>query len=210
MKFKVDGILYPVIVEKKKNKNTYIRVKEQCIYITTSQLATKAYLLKTLEENEESIKKMLEKDKKRKVREDSFYYLGQKYDIIITDIDHVKFDHNIIYTQDEKMLDIWMMNQFQSISQKRMDFYYHKIKETISYPTLKYRNMKTRWGVYNKRTGCITLNTKLIGYSIDEIDYVIVHELCHLIHFDHSKEFWKKVETYFPSYKEARKVLKES
>ena len=40
------------------------------------------------------------------------------------------------------------------------------------------------------------------------IDYVVVHEICHLIHFNHSKEFWKMVEEIIPDYKERRKYLK--
>ena len=49
----------------------------------------------------------------------------------------------------------------------------------------------------------------LIKYSINEIDYVIVHELSHFIEFNHSKNFWKYVKKYYPNYKEAQKVLKE-
>ena len=55
----------------------------------------------------------------------------------------------------------------------------------------------------------IKLNSELIKYSINEIDYVIVHELSHFIEFNHSKNFWKYVKKYYPNYKEAQKVLKE-
>ena len=77
------------------------------------------------------------------------------------------------------------------------------------YPKLKIRNMKTRWGVCNRRDDSITLNSKLIRYEIHDIDYVIIHELAHLVHFDHSKAFWQTVEKYMPNYKRAIKNLKE-
>ena len=74
---------------------------------------------------------------------------------------------------------------------------------------LKIRKMKTRWGVCNKKTKTITLNSELMKYSIDKLDYVIVHELSHFIYFDHSKNFWKQVEKYCPCYKKIRKELKD-
>ena len=69
--------------------------------------------------------------------------------------------------------------------------------------------MKTRWGVNHKRDDSVTLNAKLIRYDIKTIDYVIIHELSHFIHFDHSKAFWQTVEKYMPDYKERQKLLKE-
>ena len=69
--------------------------------------------------------------------------------------------------------------------------------------------MKTRWGVCNKRDTSITLNANLMKEKIECLDYVIVHELSHFVHFNHSKEFWNTVEKYCPYYKKIRKSLKE-
>ena len=46
--------------------------------------------------------------------------------------------------------------------------------------------MKTRWGVCNIKDNSVTLNSKLIEYDIQALDYVIIHELSHFIHFNHS------------------------
>ena len=54
------------------------------------------------------------------------------------------------------------------------------------------------------RNGLFSLRSKL-----SKDDYVIIHELCHLIHFDHSKEFWNEVVRYKPDYRKNKKVLKE-
>ena len=69
--------------------------------------------------------------------------------------------------------------------------------------------MKTRWGVCNRRDNSVTLNSELIKYDLTKLDYVIVHELSHFIHFNHSKSFWNLVEKYSPNYKKIRKDLKE-
>ena len=56
----------------------------------------------------------------------------------------------------------------------------------------------------------VTLNYHLIKYDICCLDYVIVHELSHFIHPNHSKEFWTQVAKYYPNYKKVRKYLKNS
>ena len=69
--------------------------------------------------------------------------------------------------------------------------------------------MKTRWGVYNRKNHTITLNSRLIEFDTEKIDYVITHELSHIIHFDHSEYFWQLVSKYCPNYKKIRKELKD-
>ena len=56
----------------------------------------------------------------------------------------------------------------------------------------------------------ITLNTELIKKDVHLIDYVIVHELSHFKHMDHSPAFWNEVAQHYPYYKEARKELNHS
>lgn len=73
---------------------------------------------------------------------------------------------------------------------------------------LKIRTQKSRWGSCSSAKH-VNLNWKLICVSPVLIDYVIVHELCHLKHLNHSKDFWNLVEFYFPSYKESKMVLKK-
>ena len=67
--------------------------------------------------------------------------------------------------------------------------------------------MKTRWGVCNVKTNRVTLNFSLIKRNIKYLDYVIVHELSHLVHANHSKDFWKLVSILVPDYKNLRKEL---
>jgi len=63
--------------------------------------------------------------------------------------------------------------------------------------------------VCNKKNKTVTLNSELIKYSIDKLDYVIIHELSHFIHFNHSKDFWNLVSKYCPRHKEIRKELRD-
>ena len=205
MKFKIDGKEYNVIIIKKRNKNTYVRIDESLnIIVTTNYLTPKYKINKILLDNMDKISKMI--SKKEKI-DNNFYYLGQKYDIIIdNNINSTFIDDNVIYTKNETELNRWLKNQTKKIFRERLDLIYKSFNENIIYPDLKIRNMKSRWGVCNKK-GYITLNSNLIKYNISEIDYVIVHELSHYVHFDHSKEFWNTVSKYFPDYKKSKKVL---
>lgn len=72
---------------------------------------------------------------------------------------------------------------------------------------LGFRSQKTRWGSCNSK-GKISLNWRLMIAPIEVIDYVIVHELSHLVHYDHSRAFWNLVAQYIPDYKTHKTWLK--
>ena len=206
--YKIDGKVYDVLVVKKNNKNTYIRIKDDLtILVTTNYLATKGYVKRLLDDEKDYLRSALDKMRSRIDRSKQFYYLGKKYDIIFVDFDGIEITEDKIYVRDEKFLDKWLKNQALSIFKERLLFNYNLFEEDIPFPSLKIRKMKTRWGVCNKRNLTVTLNFNLIYFSLKEIDYVIIHELSHLVYFDHSKYFWGVVSKYMPDYKDSIKVL---
>jgi len=211
MKYKINNVEYEVIIEKKNNKNTYIRVKEDMkIYVTTNYFVSKSYIKNLLDNNKDYLEKMLTKRKEQKEKEESFYYLGNKYDIIfVSSLKNVEIDNNKIYAKDIKTLEKWYKKQMVDLFQNRLETNYQRFEEKIPYPNLKIRNMKTRWGVCNKKDKTITLNSNLMKYSIDKLDYVIIHELSHFIHFNHSNNFWLLVSKYCKDYKKIRKELRD-
>ena len=77
----------------------------------------------------------------------------------------------------------------------------------FTYSGLRFSRAQTRWGSCNGKNG-ITLNLALLVLPKRLSDYVIVHELCHTEHHDHSPAFWKRVESIIPEYKAMRKELK--
>lgn len=72
---------------------------------------------------------------------------------------------------------------------------------------IRIRNQKTRWGSCSA-SGNISLNYKLMKYRKELIDYVIIHELCHLKEMNHSNKFWQLVEGLVPEYKSLKRELK--
>ncbi|MFW5702621.1 MAG: M48 family metallopeptidase [Candidatus Dojkabacteria bacterium] len=79
----------------------------------------------------------------------------------------------------------------------------------LPFAKLRVREQKTRWGSCSSK-GNLNFNWKLLLAPARVMNYVIVHELAHLEHPNHSKEFWKLVEQYHPSYKQDRNWLKEN
>ena len=211
MNIEIDNETYEIVVVKKRNKNTYIRVKDdKKIYVTTNYLVTQNYIYNLVKDNIDSIRKMLKRVNTTINNQDTFFYLGKRYDIIIVPvIKKIKINEDTIIAPSRKYFENWLKNEALNVFSKRYDIVFNNFNENVYKPTLKVRTMKTRWGVYNRKNHTITLNTKLLSYSDVEIDYVIIHELSHLIYFDHSKKFWQLVEKYCSNYKEVRKKLNE-
>ena len=208
--YKLDGVKYNVVMVLKNNKNTYIKVKEDgTIYVTTHYLTTKRDIKNLLDREEDYLRKVLTKVKNKIEKEKEFYYLGYKYDIIIVPFDNIEIEGDKIFVSSRDKLEKWLKKQTKTIFEERLRICHSLFEEDIPYPKVRIRSMKTRWGVNHKRDNSITLNSKLIRYDIKIIDYVIIHELSHFVHFDHSKNFWDTVEYYMPDYKTAVKALKE-
>lgn len=102
------------------------------------------------------------------------------------------------------------------------DFYKKKASEVIhdrlgffnehyhfTYHRVTFRNQKTRWGSCSQAKN-LNFNWRLIMAPIEIIDYVVIHELCHLRYMNHSPSFWNLVAQMAPDYKAHRKWLKEN
>ena len=79
----------------------------------------------------------------------------------------------------------------------------------VTPPHITVRRMKTRWGSCNKSKNRISMNIALMGYPRECIYYVVAHELCHIIHQNHSRDFYRELERIIPNRKEIEKILKQ-
>jgi hypothetical protein len=86
---------------------------------------------------------------------------------------------------------------------------YFAQKMQLHYSQLRFKNLKSRWGSCDSRK-IITLNLQLFKVERELIDYVIVHELAHLIEMNHSKKFHAIVDLYIDNAKNKRKSLKQN
>lgn len=212
MKIEVNGKDYEIIITKKSStKNIYLRVKEDLkIYVTANKYTTDRKIKEVIENNYQSIKRMIDKMEKRNTRKDDFYYLGKKYDIVYSNNKELFLGEEKVFINKDYDLTKWYKKEAKKIFQEELDKIYQIFPYKIPYPSLTIREMKTRHGVCNTKTKRITLNLDLIKRDLIYLDYVIVHELSHLVHANHSKEFWCVVEKVMPDYKVIRKELKNN
>ena len=211
MYFEYNNEKYEVIIEKKNNKNTYIRVQEDLkIHVTTSKFTPKFMIQNLINSNRNVIINMIEKQKKELNKFSDNYYLGKKIDVMIINIvKKPNLEDNTLYVKSKSDIDKWYKKQTEIVFKEHLDNVYNRFTMDIPYPSLTIRKMKTRWGVCNKKLEKITLNSNLIYMDPKYLDYVIVHELSHFIHFDHSKSFCKLVSENEPNYKIIRKEMRE-
>ena len=211
MQITIDGITYDVIIERKNNKNTYLRVKEDLnIYVTTSYLAPNFMIKKFIEDNIPVIKKQIDKMGKRIDKKEKNYVLGEEINIEVDkSVKKTSFDGTTLHVKNKSDVDKWYKKITKQIFEKHLENVYNRFTVDIPFPKLCIRKMTTRWGVNNRRLKKVTLNSELIYKDPKYLDYVIVHELAHFVHPNHGKGFWKLVEENEPNYKKLRKELQE-
>ncbi len=211
MKIEIDNDIYNVVIERKRStKNTYIRVKENLdIYVTCNTLTSDRYIINLINDNEKRIIKMINVVRKRKAKEEYFFYLGKRYDLVYINKKGITFGEEKVFVSNDFDLDKWYKKEAEKVFQIELDKIYHNFTYRIPYPSLTIRKMKTRWGVCNVKTHKVTLNLELIKKRIECLDYVIVHELSHLLYANHSKNFWNVVGENYQDYKKIRKELKQ-
>jgi predicted metal-dependent hydrolase len=108
----------------------------------------------------------------------------------------------------KELLETWFITKAKEQFKERLQIILRSFPEPelVMPKGMIVRALSSRWGSMSS-AGNMTLNSKLIHASIECIDYVITHELCHRIHFNHSKEFWALVERAMPDWKERKAKL---
>ncbi|MDB2590360.1 SprT family zinc-dependent metalloprotease [Candidatus Thioglobus sp.] len=139
---------------------------------------------------------------------EKFLYLGEEYPLKInaTQVKGLSFNGKIfsLETGGKEEFLIWYKASFKKIALPRLEYYAKN--HHLSYNQVRLKAQKTLWGSCSGVNN-INLNYLLIGAPISVIDYVIVHELCHSVHKNHSKNFWQLVFSILPNYKASKRWL---
>ncbi|SFV09798.1 hypothetical protein SAMN05216552_103087 [Pseudoduganella namucuonensis] len=99
----------------------------------------------------------------------------------------------------------WMRQQAEGLFQQRLDLYAARLG--VQYSGFALSSAGTRWGSCTVQR-VIRLNWKLIHFSLPLIDYVVAHELAHILEMNHSPRFWAQVGRIYPAYEEAKALLR--
>jgi hypothetical protein len=110
----------------------------------------------------------------------------------------------------KELLEEWYWNRAEEAFIKHIDKWWPLFeKRGFSRPRLRIKRMKTRWGSLSTK-GNLSLNVDLIKAPEECIEYLVVHELCHLEHHNHGRDYYRLLEELLPDWKERRKKLKHS
>ena len=137
----------------------------------------------------------------------SFYYLNNIYKVK-HHLKSLQLNERNIYINPlkaKKQCDIFYKKCAKEYLPDRVDFW--QVKMNLEYNKLGFRLAKKRWGSCNSKRN-ISLNPYMMKLSHEMIDYIIVHELSHLRHMNHSKEFYECIQNYIPEYRRIEKEIK--
>lgn len=218
-------------LRRKAVKNINLRVKvNQEVCVSANKTVPLAHIEEFIRKNGDWILDNLQKFREIQARRrdligigleegDCFSFLGQDYRLTLVpgpknQLDLVQSVARLQLRQPEnfearqRTVRAWYRAQAQDIFQDSLERMYRLVEPYgLAYPVLNYRLMKRRWGscYYNK--GKIILNTQLVKYGQDSIDYVCLHELVHFIHNNHSQDFYQLMTQLMPDWQERRKKL---
>lgn len=226
LKFEYGNEVIEYEIIRRKRKTICIKINEDGAVIVSAPLRiSKEYILLVLknrvnwilEKQKEIKQRSLAKVKRDFTEGSTFMYLGQEYPL------HLVFDEkskniNIelneqlnIYTNTmdiEKLkiaLEKWYREETLKIVTKRINYYSNHFKDKVT--DIRVKEQKRRWASCTGKNA-ILFNWRCSMARADVLDYIVVHEMCHMDHRNHSKYFWNRVQEILPDYKEKHEWLK--
>lgn len=184
--------LVTVKLEKRRNiKHVYLRVLNPTLIQIKTNIYYTLYDAKNLIEKKiDWISNSISRLEEKSIDEDEFLYLGVRKKLE---------DFKI------KNLDSFYKKEILKYLPNLVDEYAKKMN---LFPTsIKYRKNKRTWGSCNYKNG-LNFNILLMKFPIELMEYVVIHELAHIKHKNHSKKFWDLVEEFCPDYKQREKIFK--
>lgn len=210
MEIRINDKDYFIEIIYKNNKNMYLRIKNDLRIVVTAPYGTSSKRIKKfISDNMDYVSKnVIKKEEVISLKSGKFEYLGKLYDICYTNERKIVFGTNMVFVGRLVNINNWYKKEASSIFLE----YYNACFDNFCFsgrrPVLKIRKMTGKWGVCNITNNTITLNLELIKLAPKYLEYVIYHELCHLIEANHSSDFWQLVSKYVPEYKTIRKEMK--
>ncbi len=226
-KFKWKDTIIEYNIEKKRIKNYYISIKNGIVTVKVPKETAKEKIEELLQKRVTWILENVEKQKE-KLEKPHEYMDGEIFKVLGKDVvlrityektkkAKLKLKRNQFFvilprdekqnvkTQVKKMIDKF----YKELAEKEVERAMRKMtmKVGIAPNSYKVKNLKSTWGNC-ATTGNISINRNVVKYSRHAIEYVCLHEICHLQNMNHSKMFWDMVEKYMADYEKAEEELK--
>ena len=217
------------VLERKQVKNLNLRIKKDgSVFVSANDIVPfeevdefvcnkASYILDAIKRFNEIA--LYKPQPKQYVSGETFYLQGRGLRLQVSQAakDSISSDGVYIYLKvkdvndfekKRRMVNRFLDNQCKAIFGEVMDELYPLFKKYgIEKPTLRIRDMETRWGSCLAKKGIVTLNKRLLEAPRNCIEYVVMHELCHFMHPNYSKYFYAFLSMLMPDWKERKQFL---
>ena len=216
-------------LERKKVKNMNLRIRRDgSIYVSANEFVSDKEVDRFVGDKAAFIANAQDKFKNAAQREqrpeqyadgETITILGQEYVLRVScaDKESVSIEGGYIYLavkdvndlgRKSRLIDNFINGQCRAVFGEILGELYPPFeKYGIGMPQLRIRDMKSRWGTCHVTKGIVTLNKRLIAAPRGAVEHVVLHELCHLIHPDHSRQFYDFLAVMMPDWKERKRLL---
>lgn len=202
-------------ISKKGMKNSYISITDDAKIIVKTPKVSNAFVFKLLQDRELWIRKKLTLAKENpplKINlEDEVLLFGEIHSIDVPQAMKLRQKLEKLKVSSAQKIYKCYDNFYKESAQEyiipRVEYFSQLMQ--FDYEEIKFRKMKSRWGSCSSKK-VLTFNTQLMKTKKELIDYVVVHELAHLKHMNHSKNFHAFVEEFLPNSQYLRKELKKT
>ena len=207
-----------------KIKNMYILIRNGKVIVKASNNISENRIKDFINSKEDWINKKLKEFENKSFKEKS-YVSGEVFKVLgndyILNIEYGNFEKASV-NMDNGYINIFVSENYETEKIKELiEKMYYKVALMIVDKSVKMwknilkiapdvvviKKLKTAWGKCNSKRK-ITINPDLMKYDQRVIDYVVLHEFCHLRYMNHSKDFWNMVGKFMPDYKDLKKELK--
>lgn len=212
-----------VKIVKSNIKNVYIQIKENKVIVKAPNKLSEKKIMEIVNKKKDWIYKKINNLNKEELKEGSIIYvIGKPYVLIIcfennteAKIQISEGNMQVILPKsmenkdNTEIINELISNLYKKIAEKEVSMAMALVTRVVGIKPNKYRikKLKTAWGTCTSNKN-ITINSELMKYDREVIQYVVLHEICHLRYMNHSADFWNMVEKYMSNYKEIRRRLK--
>lgn len=215
------GILYSIIYSERKTLSVIVE-RDRSVIVRAPINTSAEVIAKEIEKRKRIIQKKIEHNQKypyeKQVKEfvagESLMYLGKNYKLHLVDepIEGIVFDNKFLISREKqqqanKLFKAWYIKSAHEIITPKAIALANQIG--VKYNNINILDIKYRWGSCTPKDN-IHFNWRLIKAPINVIEYIIVHELTHLLESNHTPEFWNRVSAQLPAFDKAKLWLKEN